>query len=143
MKIELRKVPLYGYISEFVGLLFIDRANRAMGSLVKLIKGIKERLGQGRHAVYFPQGTRVRPGDRGEYAIITYALYESMTGVQFIPVALSTGTSWPARSWMVTPGTKIGIRICSALPPGLTKIEYEGRMIEIIEKGSEELRDKA
>jgi len=143
MKIELRGWALYGFISEFVGLLFVDRADRGMGSLRKLIEEIKERLRKGRHIVYFPQGTRVRPRETGRYAIITYAVYGGMPDVQFVPVALSTGTSWPARSWMVNPGTEIGIRICPALPPGLTKKEFERRMVESIEEGSRELRDKA
>ena len=56
IKMELRKIPLFGYACERVGYIFIDRGNheKAMQSL----KAAGEKIRAGASVIFFPEGTR-------------------------------------------------------------------------------------
>ena len=56
MKMELRRVPLMGYISEKVGHICIDRSNSR--AAIDAINAAKNRITGGTSVFFFPEGTR-------------------------------------------------------------------------------------
>lgn len=137
MKIELRKVPLYGYISEFVGLIFTDRKGGPK-SLAKMIKDGDSMLKEGRHVVIFPQGTRMSPNETGDYNSSVSGLYKRY-GVPFVPVAMSSA-AWP-KDWKVVVGSTIHVKILPPKDPGLAPKVFMEWMIKTIETESAKLRE--
>jgi len=58
----------------------------------------------------FPEGTRVKPGERKEYQV-GGAWLATQLNSKIVPVALNAGNFWPKNAFIKTPGTitvKIG-----------------------------------
>ncbi len=103
LKRELTWIPVFGWALAAVPNIAIDRkaGRRAARHLVE--RGA-ELLSRGRIVILFPEGTRVRPGERGRYHIGGGLLAER-TGRPVIPVAHNAGVFWPKRSLIKYPGT--------------------------------------
>ena len=96
-----------------------------------LVADAKDRVGQGREVVIFPEGTRRPPGAPPDYKPGVVALYEGL-GVPCVPVALNSGVFWPRRSFMRYPGT-IVVEILEPLPPGLPRRQFKAELEQRIE----------
>ncbi len=140
MKAELGLIPLYGWFSRKFGHVFVDRG-RGPAALRKLIRDARDRAGQGREIVVFPEGTRRAPGAEADYKPGILALYEGL-GLPCVPVALNSGAFWPRRSARRWPGT-IVVEILEPIPPGLPRAEFRERLIGAIEGASARLLDEA
>lgn len=102
IKMELRKIPLFGYACEKVGYIFIDRGNheKAMQSL----KAAGEKIRAGASVIFFPEGTRsvdgtLRTFKKGGFVIALEAR------VPILPVTVLGGKEiLPKGSLRIVPG---------------------------------------
>jgi 1-acyl-sn-glycerol-3-phosphate acyltransferase len=107
-KAELKKIPVFGWYVEAVGMVFVDRKNHqnAMDSLKKAGNEIKK----GKNIITFPEGTRPRDGEmklfkRGSFIL---ALENE---INMIPVAVIGSKYVNPPGYRISPGTvkvKIG-----------------------------------
>ena len=130
LKAELGLIPVYGWFCRKFEHIFVRR-DRAAVALKALVADAKDRVGQGREVVIFPEGTRRSPGAPPDYKPGVVALYEGL-GVPCVPVALNSGVFWPRRSFMRYPGT-IVVEILEPLPPGLPRRQFKTELEQRIE----------
>jgi 1-acyl-sn-glycerol-3-phosphate acyltransferase len=135
MKKELMYIPLFGWFNYFVGDVPIDRSGGS-SAMKKIIKKSRERVSQGRRVFLFPEGTRTNPGEEIDYKSSIYALYKD--GLPIIPVALNTGTVWPARSLMKYKGEAI-VKFLPQIESGLDKKTFMHNLKTQIESESKKL----
>ena len=56
-KIELRKTPVFGWVSMMAGTIYIDRASSRAGSITKAAEGMSKGFRDNLPVVFFPEGT--------------------------------------------------------------------------------------
>lgn len=103
LKRELLWVPLFGWALAAIGCVGVDRARggRAIRSVVRACKG---RVEQGLWVMVFPEGTRMAPGETGNYAP-GGAMIAGAARCPVVPVAHNASDYWPRRSALKKPGT--------------------------------------
>lgn len=92
MKAELRQIPIWGWLAERHGSIFVDR--RGGGKTLRaMLRQAQKHGGEGRPLVIFPEGTRV---PHGETAPLRAGLYAVAAGTKLpvVPVALDAGRLW-------------------------------------------------
>jgi 1-acyl-sn-glycerol-3-phosphate acyltransferase len=102
MKIELRKVPIFGAYSEHAGHICIDRSNplKAMQS----INRAKEKLAAGTSIFFFPEGTRSRDGELLPFKMGAFRLALDMQ-LPILPITISgTRDILPSGTLKLFPG---------------------------------------
>jgi len=103
LKRELLRIPFFGWALAIASPIAIDRgAGRA--ALKQILEQGKERLAKGFWVVIFPEGTRVRPGEKGKYNI-GGAWLATHTGTPVLPVAHNAGEYWGKNGFLKRPGT--------------------------------------
>ncbi len=124
MKAELARIPIWGWAARRYGVIVIDRGASARG-LRQMMREAQGALAEGRSIVLFPEGTRVKPGERPPLRAGFAGLYRSL-GVPVVPVALDSGRVWPRegpkRAGVVT------FRFGAPVPAGLPRTEAEARV---------------
>ena len=130
MKWELGLIPLYGWFSHKFEHIFVKR-DKGPSALKAMLRDARNRAGQGREIVIFPEGTRRPPGEPPDYKPGFLALYEGL-GLACVPLALNSGLFWPRRSFLRYPGTII-IEILDPVPPGLPRPQARVLIQERIE----------
>ena len=140
MKAELGHIPFYGWFSPKFEHILVRR-DKAAAALRQMVRDARDRAGQGRDIVIFPEGTRRPPGAPPDYKSGVMALYEGLER-PCVPVALNSGMFWPRRSILRRPGT-IVVEILEPIPPGMPRKEFRSLLIERIETASERLRQEA
>lgn len=103
LKRELLWIPFFGWGLAASRPVSIDRTSGTR-ALDQVVKQGRERLSEGRWVVAFPEGTRMRPGERGRYNP-GGALLASRAGAPVVPVAHNAGEFWPKRGFLKRPGT--------------------------------------
>ena len=103
IKRELFWVPLFGWVLASLKPIAIDRKNIRQ-SMRKILTQGKQRLKEGIWIVFFPEGTRLQPGEKKRYGI-GGALLAAESGYPVVPVAHNSGEFWPPRSFIKWPGT--------------------------------------
>lgn len=103
LKKELLWIPFFGWGLALMSPIAIDRG-RGMRALRQMADQGSARLAQGFWIVVFPEGTRVRPGDSGEYRV-GGAWLAVRTGTQVVPVAHNAGLFWGRNAFTKRPGT--------------------------------------
>jgi 1-acyl-sn-glycerol-3-phosphate acyltransferase len=126
LKQELLNLPIFGWYCRKAGLIAIDRSGH-MSALKALVAQAKERMDQGRPIIIFPEGTRQTIGAAPDYKPGVAAIY-MLLGVPCVPLALNTGTSWPAKGIWRYPG-KVVFEFLPVIPPGLKR----GPFMELLE----------
>lgn len=102
IKRELLKIPLFGWAMASVEPIAIDRsAGRA--AVEQMVEQGRQRLEAGRFVIIFPEGTRVRPGQRSRYKM-GGAVLAARTSRPVLPVAHNAGEFWPRHSFVKWPG---------------------------------------
>ena len=124
MKTELRRIPVWGYVAERHGSIFVDRSGSA-STLRTMLRAGQAAAAEGRPVVIFPEGTRVAPGDAPPLGAGFAGLYKLLR-LPVIPVALDSGRAWP-RGLMKGPGT-ITVRFLPVIPTGLDRATVEARV---------------
>jgi 1-acyl-sn-glycerol-3-phosphate acyltransferase len=115
IKRELLWIPFFGWGLALMSPIAIDRT-RGFPALREMARRGRERLAQGFWVVVFPEGTRVRPGERREYQL-GGAWLAAACGAPVVPVAHNAGLYWPRNAFVKRPGTvtvKIGPTIDAA-----------------------------
>jgi len=107
-KRELMWLPFFGWGLALMKCIAIKRGT-GRAAIRQLIKQGKARLDEGIWIVIFPEGTRIPPGEKGQYRIGGAILAEK-SGYPIIPVAHNAGEYWPRRSFVKRPGV-IQVRI--------------------------------
>ena len=141
MKRELLKMPFFGWALATTSPIAIDRGQRAQAQRQLLEQG-KDRLEKGLWIVIFPEGTRIKPGERGPYKQGGARLAKDLN-VSIVPVAMNSGEFWPKNSFLKWPG-EITVRIGAPIRPEdknslalMQEVEgwIEGQMTEITGRG--------
>ncbi|MBY8829583.1 lysophospholipid acyltransferase family protein [Hephaestia mangrovi] len=124
MKAELARIPIWGWAARRYGVIVIDRAGAA-ATMRQMMREARGAIDAGRSIVIFPEGTRVRPGERPPLRAGFAGLYRAL-GVAVVPVALDSGRVWP-RKGAKRAGT-VTFRFGEPVPPGLPRAEAEARV---------------
>ncbi|TAG83680.1 MAG: 1-acyl-sn-glycerol-3-phosphate acyltransferase [Burkholderiales bacterium] len=131
-KKELLWVPFFGWGFALSSPITIDRKAGAQ-AMEKMIEQGKERLLKRRfNIIVFPEGTRIKAGQRGKYKTGGVRLAIGCEAV-VLPVAHNAGYCWPRHPWKKYPG----IVTLSILPPldtrGRVMAELNTEIEQIIE----------
>ena len=133
MKQELMRIPVWGFIARRYGAIVVDRSASA-AALRSMVTEARAAIASGRSVLIFPEGTRVRPGERPPLKAGFAGLYK-MLGVPVVPIALNSGLVWPLHGPMH--GGTITIRFGDTIPVGLPRARIEGQVhhaINVLEK---------
>jgi 1-acyl-sn-glycerol-3-phosphate acyltransferase len=103
LKRELLWIPFFGWGLALMSPIAIDRA-RGTAALREMARQGRERLAQGFWVVIFPEGTRVRPGEKRPYHH-GGAWLAVNCGVPVVPVAHNAGKLWPRNAFLKRAGT--------------------------------------
>jgi len=103
LKRELLRIPFFGWGLALTSPIAIDR-NAGRDALRQIEEQGRQRMAQGFWVLVFPEGTRVRPGERGRYQI-GGAWLAARTGAPVVPVAHNAGELWPKNAFLKRPGT--------------------------------------
>lgn len=133
LKLELRRIPLYGWLTQATGSITVDRAGGAR-ALKKLVSDSRAALEKGRQLVIFPEGRRGAPGTRLPYQPGVAALYAHLDAA-VVPVALNSGLFWGRRSFIKRPG-RVVVEFLPPIPPGLDRREMLAELERRIETAS-------
>ena len=114
LKRELLWIPFFGWGLALMSPIAIDRS-RGVAALRAMARRGRERLEQGFWVVVFPEGTRVRPGERRPYQL-GGAWLAAAAGAPVVPVAHNAGLVWPRNAFLKRPGT-ITVRIGPSIEP--------------------------
>ncbi len=103
MKIELLRIPVFGFICKRMGNIAIDRKDRE--SAIKSINEVKKRISDGRCIAFFSEGTRFN-GD-GMLPFKKGAFHFAIdSGIPILPVTINYADKiMPKTSFTVNPGT--------------------------------------
>ncbi|MDH4174765.1 MAG: 1-acyl-sn-glycerol-3-phosphate acyltransferase, partial [Betaproteobacteria bacterium] len=112
-KKELLWIPFFGWGLALMSPIAIDRAN-GRAALRDIARRGKERLTQGFWVVIFPEGTRVRVGEKRDYQQ-GGAWLAAQCGVPVVPVAHNAGRLWPRNAFLKRAGN-VTVRIGPAIP---------------------------
>jgi len=113
LKRELLWIPFFGWGLALMSPIAIDRA-KGRAALRDIARRGKERLAQGFWVVIFPEGTRVRVGEKRDYQQ-GGAWLAAQCGVPVVPVAHNAGRLWPRNAFLKRPGT-VTVRIGPPIP---------------------------
>jgi 1-acyl-sn-glycerol-3-phosphate acyltransferase len=112
LKRELVWIPFFGWGLALMSPSAIDRS-RGARALRSIARRGRERLAQGFWVVVFPEGTRVRPGERRAYQL-GGAWLATAAGAPVVPVAHNAGLLWPRNAFRKRAGT-VTVRIGPAI----------------------------
>jgi len=113
LKKELLWLPFFGWGLALMSPIAIDRAN-GRAALRDIARRGRERLAQGFWVVIFPEGTRVRVGEKRAYHQ-GGAWLAAQCGVPVVPVAHNAGRLWPKNAFLKRPGI-VTVRIGPPIP---------------------------
>ena len=113
LKKELLWIPFFGWGLALMSPIAIDRAN-GRAALRDIARRGRERLAQGFWVVIFPEGTRVRVGEKRAYQQ-GGAWLAAQCGVPVVPVAHNAGRLWPRNAFLKRPGN-VTVRIGPQIP---------------------------
>jgi 1-acyl-sn-glycerol-3-phosphate acyltransferase len=136
LKKELTFIPVFGWFIFKFRMIAVERSAGST-ALRQLMKRAGEEIAAGRQVVIMPEGTRRAPDDPPDYKPGAAALYATL-GVPCVPFALNSGLFWPRRRFLRWPGT-IVLEFLPALPPGLPRKEFQGRLEVAIETATARL----
>jgi 1-acyl-sn-glycerol-3-phosphate acyltransferase len=143
MKIELMRIPIYGWLAAKQGMIRVDRKGGGP-ALKRMLAESEAALAEGRQILIFPQGTRVAPGEPASahpYHPGIAGLYAKL-GVPCVPVALNSGLFWGKRHFVKRPGT-IVVEILEPIEPGRTRGAFMRELEARIETATAGLETEA
>ena len=134
MKVELTRIPFYGWFSAKTKMIVVDRDGQA-NALRGLLTDAKARVAEGRQVVIFPEGSRTAPRERRDYQPGVAGLYRTLR-LPCVPMATNSGAHWPAHGFLRTPGT-IVFEFLPAIPTGLSRETFMADLRDTIEQASD------
>jgi 1-acyl-sn-glycerol-3-phosphate acyltransferase len=103
VKRELMWVPFFGWGLAMLKPIAIDRG-AGRNAIKQIVHQGIDRLEAGIWVVIFPEGTRVRPGQRIRYKL-GGAILAVESGYPVVPVAHNSGEYWPKKQFLKKSGT--------------------------------------
>jgi len=122
-KRELFEIPGWGRSARRYGLIPVAR-DKGARALREMIGVARERAGDGRPLVIFPEGTRVPHGERPALQAGFAGIYK-LLGLPVVPIAVDSGPLYHRQ--LKRAGT-ITYRVGERIPAGLTRDEAEERV---------------
>ena len=98
LKRELLWIPIYGWSFWRMGLQPVNRA-RGATNMNKLAAAVTKKIMDGGTLIIFPEGTRVKPGEKKELKRGLLFLAHVLK-LPIMPVGVDTGVFWPKRGRM-------------------------------------------
>ncbi len=95
-KAELLRIPLLGFILKHVGVIGVDRGKSDVAAIKAAMKALKN----GEKLLMFPEGTRVKRGEKGEVHTGA-AMLATRTDVPIIPIYIPRKKRWFVRTTVV------------------------------------------
>lgn len=126
-KRELFYIPGWGWAAKVYGCVPVDRGQGAK-ALRAMVSAARALSAQGRSLVIFPEGTRMKHGERGELRAGFAGLYK-LIGLPVVPVAVNSGPLYHHR--LKRPGI-VTYRFGEIIPPGLPRAEVERQVLDAI-----------
>jgi 1-acyl-sn-glycerol-3-phosphate acyltransferase len=102
LKKELLRLPFFGWGLALISPIAIDR-DAGREALKDIEAQGADRMAKGFWVLIFPEGTRVRHGEKGKYNI-GGAWLAAKSGVPVIPVAHNAGRLWPKNAFLKRAG---------------------------------------
>ena len=121
LKKELLRIPIFGWYLKKIGSIEIIRETTTKENL-NFYDKIKKSINNNRPLLIFPQGTRVKIGERVPFKKGVGRIYESLQ-LPCIPVALNSGKVWPKNSYTKYRGD-IHVSFLNPIMPGKNKIDF-------------------
>ncbi len=120
-KKELARIPIYGWWAASPGNIAVDRKGGAK-ALRAMTREAKAHTDAGEQIIIFPEGTRLKPGQRGDLLPGVAGIY-SATGAPCVPAVHDSGRFWLHPGYEKIPGT-ITLRFLPAIAPGLDRKQF-------------------
>lgn len=124
LKRELTRIPIWGWAVRRYGAIVIDREANA-AALRQMMREGEAARAAGRSILIFPEGTRVKPGERPPLRAGFAGLYRAL-GLPAVPIANDSGRLWPRTGAKHT--GLVTFRLGEPIPPGLSRREVEARV---------------
>ena len=124
MKAELRKIPIWGFVADRHGSIFVERG-KAGAALKAMLRQAKARAAEGRPIFIFPEGTRVPVGTSPPLKAGLFGVYGGLR-VPVVPVAHDAGEFW-TRGFTKRPGT-VTVAFLPEVAAGLSREEMEAEV---------------
>jgi len=124
MKAELRKIPIWGFVSAQHGSIFVERG-KGGSALKSMLRQSRARVAEGRPIFIFPEGTRVPVGTAPPLKAGLSGVYSGL-GLPVVPIALDAGEYW-TRNFVKRRGV-ITLAFLPDIPGGLPRDELEQRV---------------
>ena len=122
LKKELLRIPLFGWYLKKIGSIDIIRDTTTKENL-NFFQKVKNNIEKNnRPLLIFPQGTRVKFGDKLPFKKGAGRIYEALN-LPYVPVALNTGKVWPKNSFLKFKHD-IKISFLDPIEPGKEKDEF-------------------
>jgi 1-acyl-sn-glycerol-3-phosphate acyltransferase len=133
MKKELLSIPMFGWFCLKNGMVPLDRKGGA-GALKGMVADVNERFKDDRQVLIFPEGTRIPPGQQGDYKPGIAALYRELNMPCYL-IATNSGMHWPGKGFMRYPGTVV-FEYLPPIPAGLKRGEFMKELVSRVEAAS-------
>jgi len=127
LKRSLLKIPFFGWGLAMMSPIAIDRDDGVRALRQTLEQG-RDRLTEGWWVVMFPEGTRIKAGERGRYHV-GGAWLASRMNATVVPVAHNAGTVWGRGAFMKYPGT-ITVSVGPVIDPDGLRPEQLNKRVE-------------
>ena len=135
MKKELINIPIIGWLFRHSGAVPLDRGKKVK-SMRSLLKESEKAINRGDNLIIYPQGTRIKPGEKGKFLPGVYAIYNHLN-LPVVPIALNSGKFWFDKE-INGPGC-INVLILKTINPGLSRVEFMEKLENSIENASKRL----
>lgn len=103
LKKELFMIPFFGWGLRLANMIAIDRSKGKQSMQYMLEQGIK-RKNDGLWITIFPEGTRMKAGERGKYRLGAARMAKTFE-MNLVPVAHNSGEYWAKNAFLKYPGT--------------------------------------
>ncbi len=141
LKRELYLVPIFGWFLWKSGQIAIDRRD-GRSAYDQIEKQAPKMLAQGRRIIMFPEGTRVRVGDKKPYRS-GIGRVSALLNLPVTLAAVNAGLYWPKHSLIKQPGTAT-LKFLPSVPVcDRDIVKWMAQVETIIEKESAELAASA
>ena len=133
LKNELRFLPIIGLYLISVRMIFIDRGKK-YSAMKKVLAAAKTEISRKRQIIIFPEGTRVKIGQKAKYQRGIALLYaEKIAPV--VPAKLNTGLVWPRNSFIKRPG-RVSIEFMTPIPQYMKPSVFMRELEAVIEENA-------
>lgn len=116
-KQEIKKIPLLGWYVKAYGMIYIDRSDRIKAK-VSIAKA-SQLIAQGKHVIIFPEGTKSKDGNLGEFKKGGFHLAKE-ANVSILPIKIEGARKvWPNKQPFKLGFGRITVKVGEPISPEL------------------------